>query len=189
MLKAFRVLSLTSVLLTVFQLSGYTQNPIDYFPSVSESKAYKQYRMRPDSDFSKLLFLIDRFENSGIEVVYDGHYYKAAFAAKIARWFMARNYRKETIQEWVMRWCNTSMSGKLIYVKFPNGKFRLSREVLLDEAKALEEAVKQEEAALRQEKKQSATELSIVPVASMVIKTDSGPTPPTPNPKIEAPQP
>ena len=183
--KAVRILGFVAATLFVLQASGYAENPLDSFPSVLESKAYHQFNGRPVTEFSKLLYLIDRFEHSPIEVVYDGHYYQAVFAAKIARWFMARNYRKETVQEWIMRWCNTSIGGKLIYVKFPDGKFRLSREVLMDELKSLDAAMKEAELAAEQEKKQPAAADMLVPVASMIIKTD---TPPAPSPKIETPQ-
>ncbi len=133
--RKFRSLIWFAVLAS-FACPSYAQNPIDSFPSVAQSKAYHLFKSKTDTDFAKLLFLIDRFEHSGIQVVYEGHYFDGIFAAKIARWFLARKYRKETPEDWIMRWCNTSLGGQLIYVKFPDGKFRLSREVLFDELKA-----------------------------------------------------
>ena len=112
----------------------------DGLTPLKESTAYQQYKMRPLSDHSELIFLIDRFADSDIEIVYDGHYYSAAFVGRIARWFLSRHYKKEAAEKWVMTWCNTSVvTGNLIWTKLPGGKFRLAREVLLSELKALHE--------------------------------------------------
>lgn len=183
--KQVRILAFLVVLLPLIQVSAYSENPKEFFPAARESKAFQLFKQRPHSDFSKLLYLIDRFEHSGIEVVYDGHYYKAAFAAKIARWFMVRNYKKENPSEWIMRWCNTSHSGKLIHVKFPTGKFRLSREVLFEELKHLEVAL-EEEAKAAQEKKASElpAALNLAPVANKLMTPEATPTA---APPIEAP--
>ncbi len=110
--------------------------------AIRETMAYKQFKSRPVSDFSKLIFLIDRFADSGVVIVYDGHQYQSKFAATVARWFLVRNYKKQTVKEWVMRWCNTSvLSGSLIWVKFPDGAFKLSREVLLNELAELDKVI------------------------------------------------
>lgn len=189
--RKFLLRLLSAAALTGFLISSapvYAANPSEAFPDISSSKAYQQFKTRPHSDFSKLLFLIERFENSGIEIVYDGHYYKAFFAAKLARWFLARNYRKETPQEWIMRWCNTSIpSGKLVYVKFADGKFKLSREVLMGELKALEETVAAEGAAPLSEKKTENAILAIPVVTAKVIASEAAPSPAV-SAKLEPPQ-
>ena len=109
--------------------------------SVPECAAFKQFQMRPVSHLSKLLYLIDRFGTLDIQVRYDGHDYSAAFVARLAKWFLARNYNKQEPREWVMRWCNTSIGGQLIWVRMPNGSYRLAREILLEELDALEKAM------------------------------------------------
>ena len=44
-----------------------------------------------------------------------------------------------------MRWCNTSIpAGNLIWVKLSDGKFRLAREVLLEELAALDQIIYQD---------------------------------------------
>ncbi len=131
------------------------------FPPMEESRAYQQFKTRPVSDLSKLIYLIDRFGSSKIEVVYDGHYYKAAFGAQLAKFFLAQNYRKETVEQWIMKWCNVSAGGNLIWVKFPDNRFKLSRDVLKQEIQDLEDLIKAEEA-----KKYAAPDLSAVTVAS-----------------------
>ena len=106
---------------------------------LEQSKAFQQYLTRPETEYSKIIFLIDRFGEAPIEIVYDGNYFNAVFSSKVARWFLGRNYRKETAREWILKWCNVAIfSGNLIWVKLPNGTFVLSREVLLDELKSLE---------------------------------------------------
>jgi len=111
------------------------------FPDLQESQSYKEFKKRPLSEHSKLIYLIDRFGDADIEIVYDGHYFSAPFVARVTRWFLSRHYKRESAEKWVMRWCNTSISGNLIWVKLPDGHFRLSREILLSELKALDEAI------------------------------------------------
>lgn len=123
------------------------------FPTTKESQAYHEFIKRSNSEHSKLLYLIDRFGDANVEIVYDGHYYSAPFVARVARWFISRNYRKEPAEKWLMRWCNTSIvTGNLIWVKLPTGKFRLAREVLLDELRALDAQMKVDEEGLLKKK-------------------------------------
>ena len=140
--KKFRLMSLIPVFLALFQFSVHAAPSENSLPPILESKAYEQFKRRPVSDLSKLIYLIDRFGPSGAEIYYDGHYFKAPFAAWVAKAFLARNYKKESVQDWIMKWCHTSIGGELIYARFPDGKFRRSSEVLLEESKALEIALK-----------------------------------------------
>jgi hypothetical protein len=132
---------LTAVVLMVSSETVFAAKDVA-FPPMKETKAYQQFRLRPVTDFSKLVYLIDRFSSLDLQIVYDGHYYEAAFAGRIAKWFLGRNYKKETPKDWIMRWCNTSVpAGNIIYVKMPNGKFKLSREVLTQELADLDQAI------------------------------------------------
>ena len=107
-------------------------------PPFQESLAYHQFKTRPLTESSKLLYLIDRFADTEIEISYDGHYYNAKFAGQVARWFLARRYQHEPAQQFILKWCNASIpGGNLIWVKFPKGRFRLAREILLEELKML----------------------------------------------------
>lgn len=126
--------------------SGQLQ-PCD-FPPLLESKAYQQFKSRPVSELSKLIYLIDRFGGTKIEIVYNGNYYKPAFVASLAKFFLTQNYHKEKINEWIMKWCNVSIpSGNLIWVRFPDGKFKLARDVLKAETAELEGVIKSQETA------------------------------------------
>ncbi|MDP3919821.1 MAG: hypothetical protein Q8R76_03330 [Candidatus Omnitrophota bacterium] len=107
---------------------------------LKDSRAYEQYVKRGDADLSKLIYLIDRFEEGKFQILYDKLYYNPRIAATFARWFLKRRYKEQKPKEWVMQWCNASIfTGSLVWVKLPDGKFRLSRKVLFDELKALEE--------------------------------------------------
>lgn len=139
----------SAVLALAFVLSSVV--PVAYadanseFGQIRDSQAYQHFRQRPVNDFSKLMYMIDRFSGEKIQIVYDNHYFDAQFSAKIAKWFLGRNYKKETPREWIMRWCNTSISGQLIWVKMPSGKFKLSREVLMEEIKDLDQTILEDE--------------------------------------------
>lgn len=106
------------------------------------TEAYHQFRMRPTSDLSRLIYLIDRFADSDAEILYNGINFRPVFAARIARWFLTRNYKEETPKEWIMKWCNKSVpSGDLIWIHYPDGTYKLGREILLEEIAMLEKAV------------------------------------------------
>ena len=116
------------------------------FPPIDESTAYQQYQTRPVSELSKIIYLVDRFVDSKIQIKYDDHYYSAPFTARVARWFVSIRYKNETAKDWILKWCNTSVpAGNLIWVKFPDGHFRLAREILLNELTALEKKMKEQQ--------------------------------------------
>jgi hypothetical protein len=110
---------------------------------IRESDAYKQFAMRPVTEYSKLLYLIDRFGTIDADILYDGMHYRTGWVAAFARGFLARSYRNEKAADWVMKWCNRGvLKGELIWAEFPNKKLQLGRLVLLDELKGLEAAIK-----------------------------------------------
>ena len=114
------------------------------FASIRESKAYERFSKRTLCDASKLIYLIDRFADSDIKIVYDEQNYEPAFVGTVARWFFARNYRKQTPKDWIMNWCNVSViTGRLIYVKLPDGRMVLARDVLLDEIEEINQVIRE----------------------------------------------
>ena len=118
------------------------------FPALHESRAYQTLIRRPITDRTKIMYLMDRFSEANIQIIYDGYYFNAVVASGIARWFFARNYRGETSKQWIMRWCNKSINGEFIRVKLPDGTFKLAREILLDEIKSLEDMLAKERPSL-----------------------------------------
>ena len=113
------------------------------FPPLEKTEAFKQYRLRPKSDLSRLVYLIDRFAQSDIEIIYEGLHVPSRPAAAVAKWFLSRNYKKQTPGEWIYQWCNRTIpNGRLVLVKLPDGSTRPGRDVLFNELAALEAAEK-----------------------------------------------
>ena len=140
--------SVVVVLFVFFECFAFSSRmvqsaPPPFDPALSpleDAKAYKMFLMRPYSELSKIVFLIDRFKESKVKVVYDDIYFDAAFAARVAKWFLSQHYRKENAREWIMLYCNQSLvDHKLIWVADEKGGFKLSREVLLSALQELEE--------------------------------------------------
>lgn len=128
-----------AVLLGLYSNFSYSQtifNPD--FPPIKESTAFKQFVKRPPSELSKLVYLIDRFSEAKVKINYDGFFYDAPFSAKVAKWFLARRYRSQSAEEWIMLWCNKSVpGGSLIWVIDSQENTKLAREVLFEELKTL----------------------------------------------------
>lgn len=111
----------------------------EFLEPMEESWAFKQYILRTRSEYSKILYLIDRFAVANGQVIYDGYHYTSRFAGMIARWFLVRMYRGQTADKWILQWCNRSILGnELIWVKYPDDSLRLSRDVLLEELETLD---------------------------------------------------
>ena len=113
------------------------------FPPLAESEAFEQYLKRPQNELSKLLYLIDRFGDTDIEILYENIYYKAVFVSRTVRVFLAIHYQGETAERWIKQWCTTSIpSGKPVWAKLPDGSFKLARELFLEELDFLADTVK-----------------------------------------------
>ncbi len=108
-------------------------------PPLEESAAFKQFIVRPRSSLSTLIYLIDRFKEAKIKIVYAGNYFEAPFAANLAKWFLKAKYKGETPEQWILRWCDTDiLESKPIWVRDNDNEFKMSREVLFEELKILE---------------------------------------------------
>lgn len=111
----------------------------EFLPPLKESTAYKRYLHRPRTEMSKLLYLFDRFLNTDFKVVYDGTTYDSKTAIYYGRIYVAKNYHGEKAIHWLKIHAYRSQPrGKIIYLKYPNGKKRPLRDVLLEELGALE---------------------------------------------------
>ncbi len=117
-----------------------------FLPPLRESEAFKQYQKRHQSELSKLIYLIDRYKDTKVQVLYDGAYYDTDIAVRIVRWFLGQNYKNgQTSREWIERYATTTiMYGTPIFFKLPDGTLRLARDLFWEELQALEEAMKQE---------------------------------------------
>jgi hypothetical protein len=111
-------------------------------PPVKESEAYRKFLKRPKNELSKLLYLIDRYKDTKIKVIYDGFHYDAAHTARVTKKFLFGNYKNESALHWINAYCHrTDPRGNLILVKTPDGDVREARDLLLAELEILEKAV------------------------------------------------
>ena len=112
------------------------------FPPLKQSQAFTEFLKSPRNDYAKLLFLIDRFGDADIKVIYNGYEFEALFAAGVARWFLKIYYRGQDPKTWILQWCNRSIpNDELIRVKLPDRRYLLSRDVLSKELAQLQEAI------------------------------------------------
>ena len=143
-LFSFLVLNAALIFPAVAEESHAIQTPAAGLPPIQDSKAYKQFILKPTNELSKLIYLVDRFGESKIEIQYEDHYYSAAFVGKVVRIFLATHYSQETAEHWISEWAVTSIpSGKPIWAKFPDGNFKLARELFREELKALDQTLKE----------------------------------------------
>lgn len=116
------------------------------YQPAGESLAFKNFNDRPKNDRSRIVYLIDRFANADVEVIYGGYRMHAKFASNICRWFLGINYKEQTPKEWTYQWCNRTVpGGELIWVVFADGSRKPARDVLVWEIEKLEELEKQSE--------------------------------------------
>ena len=110
-------------------------------PPLEESRAFHEYALRPESDLSRLIYLIDRFKEAKIDIVYGGLTVQPQFAAGIAKWFLSKQYEGQTARQWIIQWCSETVpSGEVIWVRDSQGKYVASRALLFEELEKLEKA-------------------------------------------------
>lgn len=102
-------------------------------PPFQETLAFKQYQKRPQSELSKILYLMDRFKKAPVIVIYDRVEYESDVALKYAKSYVAKHYRREDAAAWIRENAYRSLHGGVIYVKLPDGNKRLLRDLLIEE--------------------------------------------------------
>lgn len=109
------------------------------FPPIEDTPAYRQFSRRPSSELTKLLYLIDRFKDTQVIVVYNGANYQAPEAARIAKKFLMSNYKRETAEFWIRKYCfRSEPANRWILFKAPDGSVGKAGEILLSELKLLD---------------------------------------------------
>lgn len=109
------------------------------YSSLPQSEALEGFERRPESELSKLLFLIDRLKETGFYVIFEGQRFDSIFAARMARWYLSRNYEGEKAMEWVRRHVTRSpVSGRPIYVEEADGDLHQAQKMLIRELAQLE---------------------------------------------------
>jgi len=112
----------------------------DSFAFVSDSPALQQYLLRPHTELSKIIYLIDRFKELDPQLSYEGATYTAQQAHGYVMDYVATHYRGEDAKAWISEHAYRSLSKReIIYIRLENGKWKQLNKVLLDELKALDE--------------------------------------------------
>lgn len=112
--------------------------------AIEDSKAYQQFLMRSPSELSKLIFLVDRFKDTQMQIVYDDTPYDAPEAARHVMKFLSENYKGEKAAFWLNKYATRSDPGrKPILARYPDGKVKKVKEVLLKELNDLEKIYQQ----------------------------------------------
>lgn len=131
-------LVLAAVFLIAFIPKGLAFDP--GLPPIEDSLAYQQFSLRPISDQSILIYLIDRFAEADISIKYGTIHFPAPFAARVARWFLRAHYKGQKPKEWILQWCDTTVpTGDVIWVRDGQGEYKRSRDILFEELEALRE--------------------------------------------------
>jgi len=106
---------------------------------IEQSEAYTRFSKRTQSELSKLLYLIDRFQEADAKAVYNGNYYEAGESEVFARKYLKQNYDGENAKRWIKKHCYRSKkSNELLYFRYADGEMYLMRDALLDELGVLE---------------------------------------------------
>ncbi len=142
-MKKHKVLTITILLFALCQISflGRFANAEAGAPAFSyqvNPRAIQQYTLRPASELSKILYLLDLFKGSKVFIVYDGVEYDYKTALKYSRKYIARNYKNEKAEKWILKNASKSaQTNKPIYVKSVEASLKPLSEILVEELKNL----------------------------------------------------
>lgn len=102
--------------------------------SIVESEAYRRYSLRPQNELSKLIYLMDRFQDSDFTVVFDGKDYESVEALSYAKRYLQRNFKDDEAERWIKKHCYRSLqNNQIIYMRFADEHQEPLRDVLLRE--------------------------------------------------------
>ncbi len=107
--------------------------------SIQDSAAFKQYQVRPQTELSKLIYLLDRFNSPAVEIKVDGNIYTTDKAFPYSKGYLSKNYKKEKAEAWIRAHCyRSSEKNEVIYMREGAAEFRPVRDILIEELKRLE---------------------------------------------------
>lgn len=142
-----KVRVLAGLLMIALLFSGWSkapQKPVNLgLGDLKASTAYTQFLNRPVSEYSKALFLVERFKGLPYEIVYDGRTYKIKAVAGFVTAFLRFNYKKNQLaKHWVLQYANRSMvQNELIMLRLPDGRSYRAGDILIKELESLEKAL------------------------------------------------
>lgn len=143
-MKKYFLLALLMLLSFSYQA---TAEPIGSLQPIEQSGPYKKLLLRPKTEISKLSFLIDRFREMNVTVIYEGHQYDAEKAAQYAKKFLQENYKSKgggAAEKWVKEYCYRSEpSNAVIVFRYADKTEKPARDVMLAELEKLNHVLAQ----------------------------------------------
>jgi len=116
----------------VLAASGMTQLP------------WVRSELLPQTETAKLLYLMQRYQHKGFQIILDGNSYDSRVAFEKARRALIGYYQGEEAKVWIGKYLYRSPEKrKIIYLSFPNGVRRPLRDVLLEDLFRLQERLSQ----------------------------------------------
>ncbi len=110
---------------------------------IEESLAYKRYQSRPQTELSKLIYVMDRFNVPGVEVKVDDSTFSADKVFPFWKVNLRVSYDEEAAEEWIQRYCYRSDdTNEVIYMRTGNEDFKPARDSFLEELNRLRELLK-----------------------------------------------
>lgn len=112
---------------------------------IEQSEAYQEYLQKPKGNLGKLLFGLNYFRTAPVILQYDGVEYSMAFAYPIGMAYLMTQYHDESPVKWIKKHCYRSpTANKIMYFKYPDGSFRVVRDVFIETLKTLEKVESQQ---------------------------------------------
>jgi len=130
-----------SLALFFIVFSFFSASAFAALPPLSESQAFARYKKRIKTELSKLIYLLDRFNDPQMEIKIDGNTYRSEMAFPFAKAFLALNYRKEKAEVWIQKYCYRSpFANQVMLGCLKDEKCMPGRDLLLAELKELRKA-------------------------------------------------
>ena len=113
---------------------------------IRETEAYRQFTKKPQNDFSKIIFLMNYYRTAPFTIVFDGSDFTPDFAFPFAQIYLFIHYKGEKAAPWIKKNCYRSPVGQnIIYLRFPSGKYKPAKEVILRDLAQLEKDLKEDQ--------------------------------------------
>ena len=124
-----------------FEMAGAAASANESLPPFETSQTCRRYTKGNKTELAKLICLIERFQNSEFQIVFDGNTYDANTAIGFGRNYIFRNYRNEQADRWIkIHATHAGGTGRVIYLKYPSGRRRPLEQVLAEELSQLTQA-------------------------------------------------